>query len=527
MPIRIFANPFLRCLAAAACLAIQPLRAQTEILIDPADIRQTFEGWGTSLAWWAFSLGGWKDANLGLLADQVTDTAAGLGMTLFRYNIGGGDRPGHAHMRADAAMPGFRPSESGPYDWRADSLQLRMLKALLARAREPVLEAFSNSPPWWMTKSGCAAGNTDGSDNLKEDYYDDFADYLTEVVRHLRDSLGLEFRTLEPFNEPNSDWWKAEGRQEGCKFSRATQPPLIREVAKSLDAKGLSETRIAAADANSITEMSGNLQSYDSATLGMLAQINTHSYAGTNSDRRALKSLAARAGKRLWQSEAGPLNWPGGNQFDVALWSASLITRDLREMGCEAWLDWQVAGGGIWGVIDYNAAAQTSRLNKKGFAYAQYSRFIRPGSVILGAGDSNSVAALLPGGGSLVIVVVNGSAAAADYVFDLGRFPRLPATARAYRTSASEDAKAIGPVALTGSDLPVRMPARSVTTLIVDAGPVNLFDRPRRRPGPGFRPSARNGFAWPVFRSPSGPAFRDAAGRWIPPGSPVEAAMPP
>jgi O-glycosyl hydrolase len=332
---------------ALAFLGVAPIEAQTALRIDPADRRQTFEGWGTSLAWWAYSLGGWKESSLGTLADQVADTNTGLGMTIFRYNIGGGDQPGHAHMRVDAGVPGYKPTEAGPFAWRADSLQLRTLKALLARVKLPVLEAFSNSPPWWMTKSGCASGSVDGSNNLKDDYYDDFADYLTEVVGHLQDSLGLEFRTLEPFNEPNSNWWKAQGRQEGCMFSRATQPKLILEVAKSLKAKGLTGTGIAAADANSIAEMAGNLQAYDSASLAALVQVNTHSYYGSDADRRNLKALAARAGKRLWQSEAGPLNWPGGNQFAVGMWSASLIAKDLREMGAEAWIDWQVAGGGL------------------------------------------------------------------------------------------------------------------------------------------------------------------------------------
>jgi len=52
-----------------------------------------------------------------------------------------------------------------------------------------------------MTRSGCASGNTDGSNNLRDDYYDDFAEYLTEVVKHFRDKWEITFRTLEPLNE--------------------------------------------------------------------------------------------------------------------------------------------------------------------------------------------------------------------------------------------------------------------------------------------------------------------------------------
>jgi O-glycosyl hydrolase len=510
--------PFLSFLVAA-CFTVGPLQAQTALRIDPQDTRQTFEGWGTSLAWWAFSLGGWKEANLGILADMVADTNTGLGMTVFRYNIGGGEQPGHTHMRVDAAMPGFKPTEAGPYAWRADSLQLRTLKALLARTRDPILEAFSNSPPWWMTKSGCASGSADGSNNLKDDYYDDFAGYLTDVVKHLQDSLGLEFRTLEPFNEPNSNWWKSLGKQEGCMFARATQPKLILEVAKSLKAKGLTGTGIAAADANSIAEMAGNLQAYDSATVAALAQINTHSYSGSDGDRRGLRTAATRARKRLWQSEAGPLNWSGSGQFAVAMWSAALIARDLRELGAEAWIDWQVAGGGIWGVIDYNASAQSCKMNKKGYAYMQFSRFIRPGSIILGAGDSNTVAAYRPATGTLTVVAINSHAAPAGFAFDLTRFAAVPASARVYRTSASEDAASVAAAPVASGILKGELPANSITTFVLEGAVVAILP-PRNGEGNGRRTGAYlRGPGTRVLFAGKGSLFVDAAGRLSPPGS--------
>ena len=87
-----------------------------------------------------------------------------------------------------------------------------------------IAEAFSNSPPYWMTVSGCASGN--GGNNLPGDRADDFADYLTEVVRHYRDSHNIVFHSLEPMNEPDADWWKAGNNQAGefpCAFVRFGQ----------------------------------------------------------------------------------------------------------------------------------------------------------------------------------------------------------------------------------------------------------------------------------------------------------------
>ena len=57
-----------------------------------------------------------------------------------------------------------------------------------------IVEAFSNSPPYYMTCSLCAAGNFDAKlDNLPPDHYDDFVDYLTEVVKYYRVRLNLYY----------------------------------------------------------------------------------------------------------------------------------------------------------------------------------------------------------------------------------------------------------------------------------------------------------------------------------------------
>ena len=56
----------------------------------PADKRQQhFEGWGTSLCWFANVVGGYPDAQRSYLADLLFDPQKGLGLQICRYNIGG------------------------------------------------------------------------------------------------------------------------------------------------------------------------------------------------------------------------------------------------------------------------------------------------------------------------------------------------------------------------------------------------------------------------------------------------------
>ncbi|HSS38754.1 MAG TPA: glycoside hydrolase, partial [Polyangia bacterium] len=318
----------------------------TLVKIDPAARGQTFEGWGTSLCWWANRVGGWGATARNAVVDAMLDPTTGLGYTVFRYNIGGGENPAHNHMGEWHQMPGFEPSR-GTWDWSADANQRAVLQRIVERGGAGIiLEAFANSPPYWMTNSSCASGSTDGSNNLKDASYADFADYLTEVVKHYRDAWGITFRTLEPLNEPNASWWTANGSQEGCHFSPNNQQQIVKAVGASLTAKGLTGTTVSASDENSLDDAYNNLRGYDTASLAVVSQMNSHSYSGNATSRPNLRALATSKAKRLWQSESGPLSVTLADATDAALFMAGRIITDLRDLQPQAWIDWQIGDPG-------------------------------------------------------------------------------------------------------------------------------------------------------------------------------------
>jgi hypothetical protein len=94
------------------------------VKIDVETRYQTFEGWGTSLAWWAHQIGGWSSAKRDEFLELIVDPTRGLGYNVFRYNIGGGDDPSHEHMGQNREMPGFQ-SSAGAWDWDADARRPR------------------------------------------------------------------------------------------------------------------------------------------------------------------------------------------------------------------------------------------------------------------------------------------------------------------------------------------------------------------------------------------------------------------
>jgi len=462
---------------------LQPVSGQS-VLIDPAIRYQNVEGWGGSLCWWANIMGGYSDIDVLKICDWITDPQ-GLNMNIFRFNIGGGDAPDHQHMRGDGGdMPGYKVAETAAYDWTRDANQRKITQQLIqSRIRQTgvddiILEAFSNSPPWWMTRSGCSAGSTEGDvTNLKSDRYDDFADYLTEVVKYYHDNLGITFRTLDPFNEPFSNWWKALGGQEGCYFGQADQEKMIRELYSAMTAKGLlGYCSITAMDSNSLDECLNGINAYQSKgdILPKLSKINAHSYFGSSTSRTGLAGFCLDKDFRLWQSESGPLNMPGTSE-KLILAMAARVIQDMKEMKCEAWIDWQIAADNSpqWGLIVGKYSEITHPVTK-GDAYyirSQFSRFIKPGYTIIDCRDPHTLTALSPDKSELVVVVCNENATEAAFSYDLSAFKSAGPSAVRYRSGKVNDSYSEkltkANQTISEQKLEYTAPKNSVTTFVI------------------------------------------------------------
>ena len=91
-----------------------------------------FQGWGTSLCWWANRIG--YSSTLTEKAAELFFGDSGLRMNIMRYNIGGGDDPTHTHIkRTDSMVPGWlyhkKDNDKNTYNYTADKNQLNVLKA--------------------------------------------------------------------------------------------------------------------------------------------------------------------------------------------------------------------------------------------------------------------------------------------------------------------------------------------------------------------------------------------------------------
>ena len=146
----------------------------------------------------------------------------GIGLSAFRYNIGAGTtEQGDSSGIAD---PSHRVecflSPGGSYDWNKQAGYTWMLQQAKQYGVGELI-AFVNSPPVQFTKNGKGFKfKKDSLSNLKEDKYEAFADFLTEVIKHF-DKRGLHFNYISPVNEPQWDWTGTMGsaKQEGSPWT--------------------------------------------------------------------------------------------------------------------------------------------------------------------------------------------------------------------------------------------------------------------------------------------------------------------
>ncbi len=67
-------------------------------------------------------VGRWSGEGIARVADALLDDEVGLGYTIFRYNIGGGENPAHDHMDQYKDIEGFQAPD-GAFDWDGDPHQ--------------------------------------------------------------------------------------------------------------------------------------------------------------------------------------------------------------------------------------------------------------------------------------------------------------------------------------------------------------------------------------------------------------------
>ncbi len=400
--------------------------------VSPSTSRGTWEGWGTSLAWWAQQFGDRDDlADLMFTLDTVTyqgTALPGLGLNIARYNAGasswnsinGQTMVASPNIKRATQMEGYwldwfstNPTSSS-WNWWVDSKQRNMLWKARDRGANH-FELFSNSPMWWMLSNHNPSGAAAGGDNLQSWNYQQHAVYLATVAKYAHDHWGFNFQTVEAFNEPSANWWKATGTQEGCHVGASIQAQVIQYLRAELNSRSLTSVGVSASDESFYDQARATWDSFAANTKSAVSRVNVHGYQYGGGRRDLLYSSVAASDKKIWNSEYGD-----GDASGLQL--ASNLNLDMVWLHPTAWVYWQVVDGGGWGLVqgDRNSGV-LGPINTKYYVMAHYTRHIREGATVLDSGDGNTFAAYDAPKRRLVLVTINyGTQQTISY--DLSRF---------------------------------------------------------------------------------------------------------
>lgn len=495
---------------------------------DPSYRQPAFEGWGTSLVWFANVTGGYSEGVRNRLADLLYGED-GLRLNIARYNISGGNAPDvrRDYMKVGATMEGYwrapdgitredvdwwDPDNPEHWDWSADANQRWWIDKIKNRVTH--WEAFSNSPPWFQTVSGYVSGGFDASaDQIRADRVDDFATYLVRVAERLERAHGIEFDTVDPLNEPNTPYWGTQlgpegqpvgGRQEGAHAGPALQQSVVLALRRALDGSTLG-ARLSAMDETSPTIFRTNWNAYGPEARAAVDQLNVHTY-GTG-HRTSARDIAKGADKPLWMSEVDG-TWGAGHSFtsmEPGLGIAQRIVDDLRELEPSAWVLWQavedynpqVAAGKNWGAIqvpfdcaaDATPAACPIRTNTKFHTIRNFTHYVRPGDHLVAVNDTSSVAAVSATGEASAVVHVNNTADPRAVTLDLSRFGTVhPGASVTPVVTDADGALVRGTPVRIGADrsATLTVPAKSVTTFVLKGVRGVAADAALVRPGHAY-----------------------------------------
>jgi len=405
------------------------------VTINAGQTFQTIKGFAASDCWTPAFVGKYWTNNRNEIAEllfssEISDgQPKGIGLSMWRVNMGGGsmeqgDESGISNVsrRAESYL-----NDDLTLDWtRCEGQRYFMEQAKELGCNQFVL--FSNTPPVQYTKNGKGFSSEGNKSNLKEDCYDDFANYMADVAAHYQ-SEGYNITHISPINEPQFSW--NDGGQEGSPWTNDEAAHLLRELDNALTERGLSTDILPGEaaewtylyttkdDPNRSKVIEAFFEPSSSAYIGDLTHVKNliggHSYwtdgtwDGMRNARERMAQAAAQYGLEVWQTEWSMLgdnysstefgSYDTATTMDIALYMSRVIHNDLTVAGVTSWSYWTSMDISQWGQKDrfllislvpdgWTGDGGDTGLLRNGGSYqamptlwvlGNYSRFIRPG----------------------------------------------------------------------------------------------------------------------------------------------------
>lgn len=406
-----------------------------KIQFFPENEYQTFKSIGASGAWWAQIVGGWNhiDDESGKpvrdrIAELLYNKETGIGMGVYRYNIGGGGKhSGKGEYSQPARATECFEISPNEYDWNRDENAVYMMKKCVENGADEVI-FFVNSPIERLTKNGLAHNKKHQlfHENIAKKNYGAFAKYCLDVTEHFIND-GIPVKYLSPVNEPI---WVWNGGQEGCFYRPRSVKNVFKVFVNELDKRdSLKNLKLSGAE-------SGDLRWFNKSYTRQLLKdknvrkrldgVDVHSYCLPLPLPITIPFLNDRLGFvkrfRKWMDKKYPdvniimsewTHMQGGRDYgmDSALVTATTMYEDFTLLNAVSWQHWIAVSEVDYcdGLIYINLDNKTFEITKRYYVTGNFSKYIKGGSkrIEVSSDDKNVLMVAFKNDDETVIILIN------------------------------------------------------------------------------------------------------------------------
>ncbi len=334
--------------------------------------------------------------------------------------------------------------------------------------------------PWSPPASMKTNNNTTGGE-LRETFYDDYAEYLNSFSDYMDDN-GAPVYAVSVQNEPD-----IEVSYESCNYSPDQMLKFVKEHGAAV------KTKLIAPESYQLKRDMSDPLLNDATALENFDIVGGHIYGGG----LAPYPLAEEKGKEVWMTEHLILE---------TSWSDNLSTgidiNDCLNNGMSAYIWWYIVR--FYGPI-YDDGSDTrtpdgavkGEISKRGYVMSQFARFIRPGylrveSPYIPQRGVYTSAYRDSATSKIVIIAINTSSLDKEQVFTLKN--GTAETFIPYVTSESKDCVEENAIAVADAGFTVTLDASSITTFVSTGSATSVSENPSQPKAFGLNQNYPNPF---------------------------------
>ncbi|KAK0714740.1 glycoside hydrolase superfamily [Lasiosphaeris hirsuta] len=452
----------------ALASAIDSRQATGSITVNLAQTYQTMDGFGTSEAFQrAVTIKRLSETEQRKTLDLLFSRDKGAGLSILRNGIGSSPDMSDDHMVSIQPKNPGGPAAEPKYTWdSSDNGQLWVSTEAVHTYGVRTIYANAWSAPGYMKTNGNDANGgslcgVSGATCSSGDWKQAYANYLVQYIKYYA-AANISVTHLGFLNEPDLTTSYASMRSSGAQAA-----DFIKILRPTLDKNNLTSIIINCCDTmgwSVMNTMLGQMRSVES----MLGTATGHSYTST-----ATSTLSTKL--KSWMTEAGDNEgawtsawYSNGGAGEGMTWANNIYTA-VTSANVSAYLYWIGAqdrssntNSKLIRVV--NKAVEPS---KRLWAMGNWSRFVRPGAVRVGASGSGvRTSAFRNVDGAVAVQVINSGSEKPVTITTSGA-GFVAAKAEAWVTDNTRDCNSIAASVDASGKVTGSVPARSMVTFVL------------------------------------------------------------